>query len=70
MREFNGHQLERLLEAFVSFDRLVKAACCLMTYKYGGSIVVLSISKIVKPNEKQKELTSDFRQGFTTSVVR
>ena len=63
MREFNGHQLERLLEAFVSFDRLVKAACCLMTYKYGGSIVVLSISKSVELNKKHKEMTSGFQRG-------
>jgi hypothetical protein len=32
-------------------------------YKYRGSIVVLSISKSVKPNEEQKEMTSGFQQG-------
>ena len=35
----------------------------LMTHKYRGSIVVLSISKSVKPNEEQKEMTSGFQQG-------
>ena len=36
----------------------------LMTHKYRGSIVVLSISKSVKPNEEQKEMTSSFQQGI------
>jgi hypothetical protein len=31
---------------------------CLMTHKYRGSIVVLSISKSVEPNEEQKEMIS------------
>ena len=35
-----------------------------MTHKYRGSIVVLSISKSVKPNEEQKEMISGFRQGI------
>ena len=39
--------------------------CCffgqLMTHKYRGSIVVLSISKSVEPNEEQKEMTSGFQ---------
>ena len=39
--------------------------CCnLMTHKYRGSIVVLSISKSVEPNEEQKEMTSGFQQGI------
>ena len=33
----------------------------LMTHKYRGSIVVLSISKSVKPNEEQKEMISGFQ---------
>ena len=33
----------------------------LMTHKYKGSIVVLSISKNVKPNEEQKEMISSFQ---------
>ena len=42
----------------------------LMTHKYRGSIVVLSISKSVEPNEEQKVLTSRFQQGFTASTKR
>jgi hypothetical protein len=37
----------------------------LMTHKYRGCIIVLSINKSVKPNEEQKVLTSGFDQGFT-----
>ena len=36
----------------------------LMTHKYRGSIVVLSISKSVEPTEEQKEMTSGFQQGI------
>ena len=36
----------------------------LMTHKYRGSIVVISISKSVELNEEQKEMTSDFQQGI------
>ena len=36
----------------------------LMTHKYRGSIVVLSISKSVEPNKEQKEMTSSFQQGI------
>ena len=32
-----------------------------MTHKYRGSIVVLSISKSVEPNEEQKEMRSGFQ---------
>ena len=35
----------------------------MMTHKYRGSIIVLSISKSVEPNEEQKEMTSGFQQG-------
>ena len=34
-----------------------------MTHKYRGSIVVLSISKSVEPNEEQKALINSFQQG-------
>ena len=34
-----------------------------MTHKCRGSIVVLSISMSVEPNEEQKDLTSGFQQG-------
>ena len=36
----------------------------LMTHKYRGSIVVLSISKSVEPNEEQYEMISGFQQGI------
>ena len=36
----------------------------LMTHKYRGSIVVLSISKSVEPNEEQKEMISGFQHGI------
>ena len=36
----------------------------MMTHKYMGSIVVLSISKSVEPNEEQKEMTSGFQQSI------
>ena len=35
-----------------------------MTHKYRGSIVVISISKSVEPNEERKEMTSGFQQGI------
>jgi hypothetical protein len=38
-----------------------------MTHKYRGCIVVLSINKSVEPNEEQKVLTSGFDQGFTVN---
>ena len=41
---------------------------CLMTHKYRGSIVVLSISKSVEPNEEQKEMTSSFSKVFSAST--
>ena len=36
----------------------------LMTHKYRGSIVVLSISKSVEPNKEQKEMISGFQQNY------
>ena len=36
----------------------------MVTHKYTGSIVVLSISKSVEPNEEQKEMISGFQQGI------
>jgi hypothetical protein len=42
----------------------------LMTHKYRGCIVVLSINKSVEPNEKQKVLTSGFDQGFTINTSK
>jgi hypothetical protein len=42
----------------------------LMTHKYRGFIVVLSINKSVEPNEEQKVLTSSFDQGFTVNTSK
>ena len=39
-----------------------------MTHKYRGSIIVLLISKSVKPNEEEKEMTSGFQQGILAST--
>ena len=36
----------------------------MMTHKCRGSIIVLSISKSVEPNEEQKEMISGFQQGI------
>jgi hypothetical protein len=44
--------------------------CSMMTHKYMGCIVVLLINKSVKPNEKQKVLTSSFDQGFTVNTSK
>ena len=41
-----------------------KAKKAVMTHKCRGSIIVLSISKSVKPNEEQKEMTSGFQQDI------
>jgi hypothetical protein len=41
-----------------------------MTHKYRGCIVVLSINKSVEPNEEQKMLTSGFYQGFTVNTSK
>jgi hypothetical protein len=39
-----------------------------MTHKYRGCIIVLSINKSVEPNEEQKMLTSSFEEGFTVNA--
>jgi hypothetical protein len=41
-----------------------------MTHKYRGCIVVLSINKSVEPNEEQKVLASGFDQGFTVNTSK
>ena len=41
-----------------------EATRLLMTHKCRGSIIVLSISKIVEPSEEQKEMISGFQQGI------
>jgi hypothetical protein len=42
----------------------------LMTHKYRGCIVVLSINKSVEPNEEQKVLTSSFDHGITINTSK
>jgi hypothetical protein len=44
--------------------------CTLMTHKYRGCIIVLSINKSAEPNEEQKVLTSSFDQGFTVNTSK
>jgi hypothetical protein len=41
-----------------------------MTHKYRGCIVVLSINKSVEPNEEQKVLISSFDQGITVNTSK
>jgi hypothetical protein len=41
-----------------------------MTHKYRGCIVILSINKSVKPNKEQKVLTIGFDQGFTVNTSK
>ena len=42
----------------------------LMTHKYRGCILVLSINKSVEPNEEQKVLASNLDQEFTVKTSR
>ena len=44
----------------ITFPLQGKTNAVLMTHKYRGYIVVLSISKSVEPNEEQKEMTIGF----------
>jgi hypothetical protein len=45
-------------------------ARALMTHKYRGCIIVLSINNSVEPNEEQKVLTSGFDRGFTVNTSK
>jgi hypothetical protein len=55
-------------------DGLFKVAArfssTLMTHKYRGCIVVLSINKSVEPNKEQKVLMSGFDQGITINTSK
>jgi hypothetical protein len=42
----------------------------LMTHKYRGRIIVLSINKSVEPNEEQKVLMSSFDQRITVNTSK
>jgi hypothetical protein len=50
--------------------KLGDAHASLMTHKYRGCIIVLSINKSVEPNEEQKVLMSGFDQGFTVNTSK
>ena len=54
-------QLEK--KKVTSSDVAREVATSMVTHKYRGSIVVLSISKSVESNKEQKEMTSGFQQG-------
>jgi hypothetical protein len=50
--------------------RRQREGAAVMTHKYRGCIVVLSINKSVKPNNEKKVLTSGFDQGFTVNTSK
>ena len=55
-------QFTLLQKSYVRLEGLViEHGRPLMTHKYRESIIVLSISKSVEPNEEQKEMTSGFQ---------
>ena len=56
--------LERFIDRCVSERSCGDSGRTMMTHKCKGSIVVLSISKSVEPNEEQKEMTNGFQQGI------
>ena len=61
---FSASTRAGFMEAFECGKEACSAGRALMTHKYRGSIVVLSISKSVEPNEEQKEMISGFQQGI------
>jgi hypothetical protein len=60
----------RLFYGEVIFFDCVVFIMPLMTHKYRGCIVVLSINKSVEPNEEQKVLISGSDQGFTINTSK
>ena len=61
MMEMKGPKLNRSpmvlwIPSYLFVDVVV------ITHKYRGSIVVFSVSKSVKPNSEQKEMTRGFQQ--------
>jgi hypothetical protein len=83
-REGRRHQRATVLQLSMASEVLVFQICQadhvpqllkdflkdLMTHKYRGCIVVLSINKSVEPNEEQKVLMSGFDQGFTVNTSK
>ena len=60
---FNPLLTDRILSTTVP----IKVRCSsemVMTHKYRGSIIVLSVSKSDEPNEEQKETISGIQQGI------
>jgi hypothetical protein len=55
-----------ILSAFAGFCE----GYTMMTHKYRGCIIELSINKCVEPNEEQKVLTSGVDQGFTVNTSK
>jgi hypothetical protein len=61
---------DKALQAKIFMAGKKNAINQVMTHKYRGCIVVLSINKSVEPNEEQKVLTSGFDQGFTVNTSK
>jgi hypothetical protein len=80
MTKISGRQpledRDQVLQGQTRWDKPMTMMQCtvpsmvLMTHKYRGCIVVLSINKSVEPNEEQKVLTSGFEQGFTVNTSK
>ena len=63
--EDNATQVLSVCRAFDDLQQQPwQAGVSTMTHKYRGSIVVISISKSVEPNEEKKKMTSGFQQGI------
>ena len=63
-------QINKLNSLVENFCSTYDESWCLMTHKYRGFIVVLSINRSVDPNEEQKVLTSSFDEGFAVNTSR
>ena len=57
---FAKHVRCQTISKTVQANKTFVIVALLMTHMYRGSIVVLSISKSVEPNEEQKEMISGF----------
>ena len=63
--KYNNNMPESaILAASAATPIQMMKVCEVMTHKYRGSIIVLSISKSAEPNKEQKEMTSGFQQGI------
>jgi hypothetical protein len=69
-KEMPTGNLRNLVEDFDTLEDPTLQLKLLMTHKYRGCIVVLSINKSVEPNEEQKVLMSGFDQGFTVNTSK